>query len=146
MNQQRGSAKATISQEHARAIIAEGNTKLLIEQAKEIGKALKDAGLSMAQIRGVFGTVRRIEMGWTEKETEDEGVRKEMREQAMRKLLLLQPKLEYQARRQRAVEGLKNLLIPAIKQVQGDRQRFSRFVEFFEAILAYHVAAGGKTN
>jgi CRISPR-associated protein Csm2 len=146
MSRWRGSAKATISQEDARAIIAEGDTELLIKQAKQIGKALKDAGLSMAQIRGVFGMVRRIEMGWTERETEDERVKEGMREQAMRKLLLLQPKLEYQARRQRAVEGLRNVLIPAIEQVQGDRQRFSRFVEFFEAILAYHVAAGGKTN
>jgi len=140
------SQRATISPADARAIIVEGNAELLIKRAREIGQALKDAGLSMAQIRGIFGTVRRIEMRWTEKATEDEETREEMRERAMRQLLLLQPKLEYQARRQRAVEGLKNVLIPAIEQVQGDRDRFGRFVEFFEAILAYHVAAGGRTN
>jgi CRISPR-associated protein Csm2 len=140
MSQQRGPAKTTISPEDARAIIVDGNTDLLIKRAREIGQALKDAGLSMAQIRGIFGTVRRIEMRWTEKAAQ------ETREQAMRQLLLLQPKLEYQARRQREVQGLKNVLIPAIEQVQGDRKRFGHFVEFFEAILAYHVAAGGKTN
>jgi CRISPR-associated protein Csm2 len=140
MSQQRGPAKTTISPEDARAIIVDGNTDLLIKRAREIGQALKDAGLSMAQIRGIFGTVRRIEMRWTEKAAQ------ETREQAMRQLLLLQPKLEYQAKRQREVQGLKNVLIPAIEQVQGDRKRFGRFVEFFEAILAYHVAAGGKTN
>jgi len=129
-----------ISPADARAIIAEGNTEMLIKRAKQIGKALKDARLSTAQIRGIFGTVRRIEMHWTEKASE------EAKEQAMRQLLLLQPKLEYQAKRQRQVEGLKNVLIPAIQQVQGDRERFAHFVEFFEAILAYHVAAGGKTN
>jgi CRISPR-associated protein Csm2 len=64
----------------------------------------------------------------------------------MRRLLLLQPKLEYQARRQKEVKGLKDVLILAIEQVKGNRERFVRFVEFFEAILAYHVAAGGKTN
>jgi len=140
MSQQYGSARATISPADAQAIIVEGNTEILIERAKQIGKALKDARLSTAQIRGIFGTVRRIEMRWTEEAS------KEIREQAMRQLLLLQPKLEYQAKRQKQVEGLKNVLIPAIQQVQGDRERFGRFVEFFEAILAYHVAAGGKTN
>jgi len=123
-----------------REIIVEGNAERLIERAKQIGKSLKNAGLSMAQIRGIFGTVRRIEMRWTE------GASQETQEQAMRQLLLLQPKLEYQARRQKQVEGLRDVLIPAIQQIQGDRKRFSRFVEFFEAILAYHVAAGGKTN
>ena len=140
MSQQHGLARATISLEDARAIIVEGDTERLIERAKKIGQALKDAELSVAQIRGVFGTVRRIEMRWTEKASE------EVRTQAMRELLLLQPKLEYQAKRQRQVEGLRNVLVPVIQQVQGDRERFVRFVEFFEAVLAYHVAAGGKTN
>lgn len=131
---------ATVSTEDLQAIIAEGNTDLLIRRAKEIGQALKDAGLSMAQIRGIFGTVRRIEMRWTEEAPA------EAQRQAMRQLLLLQPKLEYQAKRQEAVAGLKNVLIPAIQQVQDRHERFVRFVEFFEAILAYFVAAGGKTS
>jgi CRISPR-associated protein Csm2 len=140
MNQQHRRPRATISSADVQAIIVEGNTERLIERAKEIGQALKDARLSMAQIRGIFGTVRRIEMRWTEKASE------KAQKQAMRQLLLLQPKLEYQARRQREVEGLKNVLIPAIEKVRGDRARFGHFVEFFEAILAYHVAAGGRTN
>ncbi len=146
MSQQRGASRATISPSDVEAIIVKGDTDRLITRAKEIGRDLKNAGLSMAQIRSIFGTVRRIEMRWTEKITEDEETKEEMQERAMRQLLLLQPKLEYQARRQRAVEGLKNVLIPAIQQVQGDRERFGRFVEFFEAILAYHVAEGGKTS
>jgi CRISPR-associated protein Csm2 len=134
------SRRATISPADARAIIVEGKTDLLIEQAKRIGKDLKDARLSMAQIRGIFGIVRRIEMRWNKEASE------ETREQAMRQLLLLQPKLEYQAKRQPQVEGLKNVLIPAIQLVQGNREHFGHFVEFFEAILAYHVAAGGKAT
>jgi len=140
MSQQRRAAQVTISPADIQAIIVDGDTERLLKQAKQIGKSLKNAGLSMAQIRGVFGIVRQIEMRWTEKATKD------VQEQSMRQLLLLQPKLEYQARRQKAVEGLKNTLIPAIEQVQGNRERFGRFVEFFEAILAYHVAAGGKTS
>lgn len=131
---------ARISVNDAKSIIVDGDTELLIQRAKEIGQGLKNAGLSMAQIRGVFGTVRRIEMRWVEGSSNKE------QERAMRQLLLLQPKLEYQARRQREVRGLKDVLIPAIQQIQGSRERFGRFVEFFEAILAYHVAAGGRTS
>lgn len=140
MNQRQEQPRATISPEDVQAVIVEGDAEQLIKRAREIGRVLKGAGLSMAQIRGIFGTVRRIEMRWTKESSE------KTRKQAMRQLLLLQPKLEYQARRQKEVEGLKDVLIPAIKQVQGDRERFGHFVEFFEAILAYHVAAGGKTN
>jgi CRISPR-associated protein Csm2 len=140
VNQRQEQPRATISPEDVQAVIVEGDAEQLIKRAREIGRVLKGAGLSMAQIRGIFGTVRRIEMRWTKESSE------KTRKQAMRQLLLLQPKLEYQARRQKEVEGLKDVLIPAIKQVQGDRERFGHFVEFFEAILAYHVAAGGKTN
>lgn len=140
MNQRRKRPRVTINPTNIEAIIVKGDTERLIEQAKEIGQALKDAGLSMAQIRGIFGTVRRIEMRWTDKAPD------KAQKQAMRQLLLLKPKLEYQAQRQKEVEGLKNVLIPAIDQVKGDRKRFGHFIEFFEAILAYHVAAGGKAN
>ena len=94
MSQQHRQPRATLSLTDVQAIIVKGDTERLIERAKEIGQALKDAGLSMAQIRGIFGTVRQIEMRWTEKASE------KVQGQAMRKLLLLQPKLEYQARRQ----------------------------------------------
>ena len=39
---------------------------------------------------------------------------------------------------------LKQVLTQAIDLVGRDRARFTRFVEFFEAIMAYHKAAGGR--
>jgi len=36
------------------------------------------------------------------------------------------------------------VLSPAVDLVQGDADNFGRFVEFFEAILAYHKAYGGN--
>ncbi|MBC7317257.1 MAG: type III-A CRISPR-associated protein Csm2, partial [Chloroflexi bacterium] len=35
-------------------------------------------------------------------------------------------------------------LKPAVDYVQGKTENFERFVEFFEAILAYHRAYGGR--
>ncbi|MBV7331743.1 type III-A CRISPR-associated protein Csm2 [Chloroflexi bacterium TSY] len=64
----------------------------------------------------------------------------------------MRPKLAYQAERERedGVKGLKRILDPCLELIQdatNSEQRklyFDRFVDFFEAILAYHKAAGGK--
>jgi CRISPR/Cas system CSM-associated protein Csm2 small subunit len=39
---------------------------------------------------------------------------------------------------------LKDVLTWAIDEVGADETKFARFVDFFEAILAYHQAAGGR--
>lgn len=90
--------------------------------------------LTTAQIRNVFSTVRQIEMSWGLRATDAE------KREAARQLVLLKPKLVYQAERQRGkgVRQLAEVLTPAIDLVGEDRQRFKHFVDFFEAILAYH--------
>jgi len=59
--------------------------------------------------------------------------------------------MAYRARKERgkAVEELVSVLRPAldlVTQASGNKQdeNFQRFVEFFEAILAYHKAYGGN--
>jgi len=124
--------------------------KKLVEWSEHLGKFLAGAEtegeeerrskLTTSQIRKVFGEVRRLWMeaqkGWTDVQT--------------RKVHLLIPKLEYAARKEIAVKALRAVLTPAIREVlegrnhEEIRKRFGRFVEFFEAILAYHYAAGGK--
>jgi CRISPR-associated protein Csm2 len=124
--------------------------KKLVEWSEHLGKFLAGAEmegederrskLTTSQIRKVFGEVRRLWMeaqkGWTDVLT--------------RKVHLLIPKLEYAARKEVAVKALRAVLVPSIREVlEGGnhdeiRKRFERFVEFFEAILAYHYAFGGK--
>jgi len=113
------------------------NTQELVNWADKLGSIFKSLQLSTSQIRNIFGTVRQIEMGWGPADTEGE------RKQATRRLLLLKPKLAYQAKREEAVEGLAKVLSAAIDFVSG-RDDFQRFTDFFEAILAYHTAAGGQ--
>jgi len=126
------------SESELRAIIQEGDTKLLVQWAEEIGKTLARQ-LTTSQIRNIFGTVRQIEMSWSPQATERE------QQWAARQFMLLKPKLAYQAKRERGrgVEQLAKVLTPAIDMVGEDRERFQRFVDFFEAILAYHTAYGG---
>lgn len=123
-------------------IIEEGKVDVLVEWAENIGRGLaKNEGLSASQVRGFFGMVRQIE-------AEVLPEQKELSEQTYRKLVLLKPKLAYQAAREResgrtrGVAGLERVLGSSISLIGRDPKKFRNFVEFFEAILAYHKAAG----
>lgn len=113
----------------------------LVEWAERLGRFLvRRDPLTTSQIRKVFGEVRRIEMD----------ARRQWTDTVARKLRLLIPKIEYAARQSLGAKALRAVLVPAIHEVlQGDNardcaERFRRFVDFFEAILAYHQAAGGR--
>ncbi len=138
---------ARISQSDLKAVITKSDassTKLLVDHAEDLGSRLKNANLTTSQIRALFGEVRQIQAQLSLGEQE--------RDRALRKLILLKPKMAYRARRERGrgVEELTSVLDPAIDLVVGgsdqeiQEQNFQRFVDFFEAILAYHKAAGGN--
>ncbi len=138
---------ARISQADLQAVITKSDprsTKLLVDHAEELGGRLKNANLTTSQIRALFGEVRQIQAQLSIGEQE--------RGRALRKLILLKPKMAYRARRERGrgVEELTSVLDPAIDLVvagtdqEAQERNFQRFVDFFEAILAYHKAAGGN--
>ncbi len=138
-------AKQDVKQDVLSTIITDPNgAEVLVKEAERLGKQLKDRGLTTSQIRAIFGEVRQIEAQWQ--------MGAEQRKKAERRLILLKPKMAYRARKERgpAVRELVNVLSPAIDLVirEKDEQRrsenFTRFVEFFEAILAYHKAFGGN--
>jgi CRISPR-associated protein Csm2 len=114
--------------------------------AEEFGKHLAGGGgnfnmkLTTSQLRNFFGEVRRIQTG------------KEFNEMDF---LLLKPKLAYATGRQggMAVKPLKLVLDLAhaavFKVEEGSKPieaRFKNFVNFFEAVLAYHKGYGGKDS
>ena len=123
-------------------IVAHDQPENLVTLADRYGKDLAYANLATAQIRGIFGAVRSMQGNWDREET---------RQQGKRALLMLKPKLGYQAARLRPtrpgdpapVQLLRDLLIPAIDAVGDDVEKFRRFVDYFEALLAYHKAHGG---
>jgi CRISPR-associated protein Csm2 len=126
-------------------VILNGNAETLVNTAQRFGRELKDDGLTTNQIRNIFGEVRQIEADW-------QGPDSENAKSSMRRLLLLKPRMAYQRARERKTESLMTLLTEAIDLVakatepQQQYDRFRHFVEFFEAILAYHTAAGGKQS
>ena len=120
----------------------EGDPEALVNTAMVIGRSLAQRKLSTSQIRNIFGEVKRMQMRGFDPY----------------KFQLLKPRLAYVAGRQtsspvrEAAQDLKRVLDVAIDKVleeeegKGQRERFSRFVDFFEAILAYHREAGGRTT
>jgi len=111
----------------------------LVQGARQVAEQLVHNNLSRAQIRTIFTEVRKIEAQWGSNADE-----------AMRRLNMLKPKLDYQTARSQEVAGLRDVLTPAIDEVnragnaeERDR-RFRRFMDLFEAILAYHRSLGGR--
>lgn len=131
--------RQAVSQEDLRKIIAgEDGSQTLVKRAEELGKQLVVERLKSSQIRAIFDEVRQIESLWLQNE-----------KTALHKVYLLKPKLAYRAARSsEGVPTLKEVLTSAIDIVveapAEAKERFRRFTEFFEAILAYHKAHGGR--
>ncbi len=137
------------------AIIVRGEAKILVETAQKIagemiqkarwGGVAEGSSVSTSQIRNIFGASKRIEMSVDEKNAQDK----------YGELILLKPKMAYANGRfnkdfgngRYKIPGFKTLvdcLSYAIDKIEGDYNRMKNFFNFFEAILAYHKAEGGK--
>lgn len=111
------------------------SARLTVQYGEKVGEASKK--VSSSQIRAIFTTVRAIESEWAENADEAQT------QKSLRDFILLKSKLRYQAVREEQLNDLVNLLQRGIDLVK-DREDFQRFVDFFEAILAYHKVKGGK--
>lgn len=145
-------ARELVSAEQLRLIITGETTesiKALTETAEIIGKQLARL-VTTSQIRNIFGVVRMIEQ-----DVPVDGDEQPLPIGAQRSLMMLRPKLAYQYGRvngrdddpQKAAMGaLTTILSDAIALIGANRAYFKNFVDFFEAILAYHRRYGGKTS
>lgn len=120
----------------------------LVNFASQTAERLVKDQLARGQIRNIFTEVRKIEALW-----DAEGVKKpEERDynKALRRLVMLKPKMDYQTSRIPQVQRLKEVLTEGIDEVAKGKdnkekdERFKRFMNLFEAILAYHRAKGGR--
>jgi len=120
--------------------IKSGPKPELIDAAQKFGEIIKNNGLTTSQIRQVFSKLKSIEAKqYSSHRTE---------------FMMLKPYIAYAAGRQKNVDGLQNFKekitwgIDSVLNSQDDYQeeekRFKNFCTFFEAILAYHRACGGK--
>jgi len=129
--------RRAINPNEPRQIVEQANYDLLVQRAEEWGRQLHQQGLRMAQIRRVFGEIKRLSMRW-------DSIR----------LRMLRPKLAYiAARAGRGGQTLREILTPCIDAVFAvndetkQQQRFKVLADLFEAVLAYFTAAerqGGR--
>jgi CRISPR-associated protein Csm2 len=107
-------------------IITEGDTDILISYAMELGQRVAGEDLGRTQIRNIYSMVKAFES---------------KRPYDFDQLKLLIPKLHYAAARESKLTPLVEALSDGIRLVEDDDERFKRFANFFEALVAYHYAA-----
>lgn len=126
--------------------VEKGIDKDAIIYAENFGIELVNNHLTTSQIRLFFGEIKRIEM---------RGLNATNAESS---LLLLKPKLAYAEIRKSGVSTNAGKAAKAVREILSigidtvldgnneeiKEQRFQNFISFFEAIIAYHRANGGK--
>lgn len=127
--------------------IKDGLKQEAIEFAEEFGKELNNGKLTTTQIRNFFGEVVKLRGSLSQDK---------FPASTERSFLMLKPKLAYAVKRhgnERTSPGImdfQNVIQPAISAVLNGNtekekyERFINFADFFEAIIAYHRANGGK--
>jgi CRISPR-associated protein Csm2 len=127
------------------------SVRAMDEAARQISEHLsKD--ITTSQIRNIFGAVRMIEQ-----DTKGMADTDPLPIPVQRALMMLRPKLAYQYGRlggrdddpKKAAMGAMTIILSnAITVVldTGTQTAFRNFVDFFEAVLAYHRYYGGRTN
>jgi len=128
-NRQR--TERTFDERFLPAWITNGITQETVVFSEKLGKFIKEEKLTTSQIRNVFGEIKRIQLKGFENERAS--------------FYLLKPKMAYAAKRadNRGINTLKKFFDDAHAQV-SDAKSYQNFVDFFESILAYHKAYGGK--
>jgi CRISPR-associated protein Csm2 len=99
--------------------------KDLVADAEALASELRGE-LKSAQIRKIYGEVKSLEMEFQNAGEIDSD-----------KIILLRPKLAYAANKKSEVRPLQQVLDACIRKVETPKD-FTRFIDFFEAILAYH--------
>lgn len=111
------------------AILVQGNYQGLPKLAEGIARQL--GGVTTHQVRRVFGEVQRIQLL----------LEKPDQEAARRRLLMLPPRIAYQAARERRLEPLKRTVDQAVPIVsEAISERFGHFYDLMEAVVSYHTA------
>lgn len=136
-------ATTNITKEEAiKAIMTDDETgEVLVTFASQVADQLVRDNLGKTQIRNTFSEIRQIQTMWNQPT---------LRKDALRRLNMLKPKLAYQTDREPTNKYFRDIVTSCIDYVnqagkvneESMNQAFKRFVDFCEAILAYHRAAG----
>jgi CRISPR type III-A-associated protein Csm2 len=132
------------SEAELKKIMEQGDGDTIVAVAERVGRQLANKDLKTHQIRNFYSAALQIKMRWSDKNPE-------AAKTAYRDTVLLRPKLAYFAERYKKTSGrgktegmeiLQDALDPALAMLkendQPSKRRFDRFMDYFEAIVAYH--------
>mgnify|MGYP000905580367 CR=1 FL=1 len=120
------------------ALVADNGDAL---EAVAIDQATGSVGRDLAknaQVRKIFGEIRRIESRLGAQYADEEALK--------RALVMLGFRARYAAGRERDLAGLAELVTDAVRIIEGKADRFARFVNLMEAVVAERTWRGGKSN
>lgn len=100
----------------------------LVAYAEKLGRHLAANKMTTSQVRNLFSAAKRINY------TEKNGAYEKN---------LLRAQFAYNAGRFSEVKDFQKVADKALECIKNSEQ-FNRFINFFEAVVAYHKAAGGK--
>jgi CRISPR-associated protein Csm2 len=124
------------------------NFGLYLCDKKEESEKLGFNAMTATQMRNIFGEVKRIESQLPLPTDKPEMATKAW-EKILPDVLLLRPKIAYNTareiskRRESRIKAFREIMELALKEVDGT-EKFRRFAQFFEGIIAYHKVYGGK--
>ena len=131
-SQERGDVRSPNEIQFSSKWITENADKDMIAFCEKSGRKMANGRLTNSKIRSIYGEIKRIQMG----RYEDGKI----------SFLLLKPKVAYALARDERNEGLKlfKKIFDDASYHVNDQKSFDNFCDFFEAILAYHKAFGGR--
>ncbi len=122
-----------------------------IQDARNLGHNLKNAGLTTSQLRKFLSSVNRLRQ--LAKGHDDAYFTITLSPQ----ILMLQPRFVYQLAKEKSFyergpenrlrpeyEIFKNQIIQRLNAAENNRNAFLKFCDFIEAVVAYHKEAGGE--
>jgi len=113
---------------HSSVILQKSDIERFIQYSEQFGILCQKKRVTTTQIRRIFQEVKRLPNEFEKSKVD---------------LNLLRPKLAYQKGRFSELTDIQKLFDHLIKNIHSDLE-LANFKEFFEAIICYHKAHGGK--
>lgn len=113
--------------------------KILVEEAKILGKYLKDIGVKSSQFRRIFTHIKRLHVEININTEKDNP----LKDEKLKKVLILKPKMAYTAGRHDNLRFLYEKITEFVDKIERVND-YNIFYDFIEASLAYHKYFGGK--
>jgi len=112
----------------ATAIIAQDDARVLVKLAEELASS---GTATRTSVRRLYGEARRIDLLLEQDES-----------RALRRAKLFEPRIYYQVKRNPELGKVAEALLAMLQEVnragtQDARERYRRFTDFFEAVVAY---------